>query len=567
MKMEEKRYRSGILSNGLDKAGGRALLYALGLTDEDLKKPFIGVVNSWNEMHPGHKHLRDLAQAVKEGILAAGGVPFEFNTISICDGITQGHLGLCYVLPSREIIADSVELMAQSQQLDGMVFLSGCDKIVPAMAMAAGRVNIPSVFLTGGPMLPGFYKGRYLVGAWEVREAAGKLTAGELSQKEYDEMERSVCPTLGSCAMMGTANTMSCLMEVLGLTVPGCATTHAVYADKIRQARQSGTLVMDLVKKDIKPRDIITAESFANAIVVDMAIGGSSNSLLHIPAIAGEFDITVTADDFENTSRRTPHLVDVKPSGKYSFLDFDRAGGIPAVMKELGDRYLKLDAKTVNGKSWREILPDFENRDPQVITTLDNPLHPEGSLAILKGNLAPEGAVVKQSGVVAKMHAHTGPARVFDCQEAVVEAIYHGKINHGDVIVIRYEGPKGGPGMREMLSATSALMGFGLGDSTALVTDGRFSGATRGPCIGHVAPEAAVGGPIGLVQDGDMITIDIPKRSLSLHVADDEMVRRKAAWKPIAPKVDSKYLRRYSRQVGSVWEGAVLKDPKDLSTI
>lgn len=541
-------------------------MYALGLIDEDLKKPFIGVVNSWNEMHPGHKHLRDLAQAVKEGILAAGGVPFEFNTISICDGITQGHVGLCYVLPSREIIADSVELMAQSQQLDGLVFLSGCDKIVPAMAMAAGRVNIPSVFVTGGPMLPGFYKGRYLVGAWEVREAAGKLTSGEISQSEYDEMERSVCPTLGSCAMMGTANTMSCLMEVLGLTVPGCATTHAVYANKIRQAKQSGMLVMDLVKKDIKPRDIVTAESFANAIAVDMAIGGSSNSLLHIPAIASEFDLTVTADDFENTSRRTPHLVDVKPSGKYSFLDFDRAGGIPAVIKELGEKYLKLDAKTVNGKTWREILPDFENRDTQVITTLDKPLHPEGSLAILKGNLAPEGAVVKQSGVVPQMHVHTGPARVFDCQEEVVAAIYNGKINHSDVIVIRYEGPKGGPGMREMLSATSALVGFGLGDSTALVTDGRFSGATRGPCIGHVAPEAAVGGPIGLVKDGDLITIDIPKRSLTLHVDEDEMKRRKAAWKPIPPKVDSKYLRRYSQQVGSVWKGAVLRDPKDLST-
>lgn len=560
--MEEKHYRSGILSNGLDKAGGRTLLNALGLIDEDYKKPFIGVVNSWNEMHPGHKHLRDLAQAVKDGILAAGGVPFEFNTISICDGITQGHVGMCYVLPSREVITDSIELMAQSQQLDGLVFLAGCDKIVPGMAMAAGRINIPAVFVTGGPMLPGFFRGRYLAGAWEVREAAGKLRSGEITQKDYDEMEKSVCPTVGSCPMMGTANTMSCLMEALGLSVPGCGTTHAVYAKKIRQAKESGMLVVDLVKKDIKPRDLVTAESFANAITVDMAIGGSTNSLLHLPAIAGEFGLTVTPDDFEKTSRRTPHLVDVKPSGKYSLIDFDMAGGIPAVIKELGEKYLHLNAKTVNGKSWREILQDFENYNTQVITTVDKPLHQEGSLAILKGNLAPEGAVVKQSAVVLQMHVHTGPARVFDCQEKVIEAIYTGKITKGDVIVIRYEGPKGGPGMREMLSATSALVGFGLGDSTALVTDGRFSGATRGPCIGHVAPEAAAGGPIGLVREGDLITIDIPNRSLSVNITEEEMAERRKSWKPISPKVDSKYLRRYSHQVDSVWRGAVLKDPE-----
>jgi len=560
--MKEKIYRSGELTNGLEKAGGKALLDALGLVDTDYEKPFIGVVNSWNEMHPGHKHLRELAQSVKDGVLAAGGVPFEFNTISICDGITQGHVGMCYVLPSREIITDSIELMAQSQRLDGLVFLAGCDKIVPAMAMAAGRLNIPAVFVTGGPMLPGIYKGKELAGAWEVREAAGKLKAGEMKQKEYDEMVRSSNPSVGSCPMMGTANTMSCMMEILGLSLPGSATTHAVYAKKYREAKESGALVVELVKKDIKPRDIVTAESFTNAITVDMAIGGSTNSILHIPAIASEFDITVTADDFENISRSTPHLVNVKPSGKYSMHDFDKAGGIPVVIKELGDKYLNLEAKTVNGQSLRQIIAEVENYNTEVITTVANPLHREGSLAILKGNLAPEGAVVKQSAVAAKMQNHTGLARVFSSQEDVVEAIYQGMIKEGDVIVIRYEGPKGGPGMREMLSATSALVGFGLGDTTALITDGRFSGATRGPCIGHIAPEAAAGGPIGLVEDGDLITIDIPNRSLTLHVQDDELNKRKAAWRPIKTKVDSKYLRRYSQLVESVWKGAVFKDPQ-----
>lgn len=560
--MADKPYRSGMLTNGLEKAGGRALLNALGLIDQDYQKPFIGVVNSWNELHPGHKHLRDLAQAVKDGILAAGGVPCEFNTISICDGITQGHTGMCYVLPSREIITDSIELVAQAQQLDGLVFLAGCDKIVPAMAMAAGRLNLPCVFVTGGPMMPGIYKGQELAGAWQVREAAGKLRAGEITQKEYDEMEKSVCPTLGSCAMMGTANTMSCMMEALGLSLPGSATTHAVYAEKYRQAKESGLLVVELVKKDTKPRDFVTAASFANALTIDMAIGGSTNSLLHIPAIAAEFGLNVTAEQFEATSRNTPHLVNVKPSGKYSMFDFDRAGGVPAVIKELGAKYLDLDAKTVNGQTLREVIADAENYNTAVITTVANPLHEEGSLAILKGNLAPEGAVVKQSAVADEMQKHTGPARVYDCQEDAEAAIYQGKINRGDVIVIRYEGPKGGPGMREMLAATTALMGFGLGSSTALITDGRFSGATRGPCIGHIAPEAAAGGPIGLVMDGDMITIDIPNRVLVLQVSDEELARRKANWQPVKPKVDSKYLRRYSQQVESVWKGAVFKDPQ-----
>lgn len=557
--MDNKGYRSGILSDGLSKASGRTLLNSLGLVDEDYEKPFIGIVNSWNEMHPGHKHLRDLAQAAKDGVLAAGGVPFEFNTISICDGIAQGHLGMCYSLPSREIIADSIELMAQAQSLDGLVLLSGCDKIVPGMAMAAGRINIPSVFVTGGPMLPGFFKGKFLSGGWEVREAVGKLKKGEMTEKELTEMEKSVCATLGSCPMMGTANTMSCLMEVLGLAIPGCGTAHAVYAKKIRQAKESGILVMTLVTSNIKPRDIVTREALNNALTVNMAIGGSSNSLLHLPAIASEFGMTITADDFEKVSRSTPHLVNVKPSGKFSMIDFDMAGGIPAVIKELGEERLNLDVKNVNGKSWREILPEYENFNQDVIAPLDRPLHREGSLAILKGNLAPEGSVVKQTAVVPKMQKCTGPARVFNIMEDVVEAIYAGKINHGDVIVICYEGPKGGPGMREMLSATGSLIAFGLGETTALVTDGRFSGATRGPCIGHVSPEAAVGGPIGLVRDGDLITIDIPNRGLFLHVSDEELAERRKKWNPLPPKVESSYLRRYRDHVGNVWSGAVLR--------
>lgn len=559
--LKDNKYRSGILTNGLERASGRTLMNALGIVDEDYKKPFIGVVNSWNEMHPGHKHLRELAQSVRDGILAAGGVPFEFNTISLCDGITQGHLGMCYVLPSREIIADSIETVAEAQSLDGLVFLAGCDKIVPAMAMAAGRINVPSVFVTGGPMMPGFFKGKFLSGGWEVREAGGKLRSGEITQKEYTEMEKSVCATLGSCPMMGTANTVSCLMEVLGLTVPGCGSAHAGFAKKNRQAKESGALVVDLVNKNILPSDIVTKASLQNAVVASMAMGGSSNALLHLPAIASEFGMTITADEFEAISRNTPHLVNVKPSGTYSMIDFDMAGGVPTVMKELGEKYLNLDVKTVNGQTWREILPEYSNYNTDVIRPTDNPMHKEGSLAILKGNLAPEGAVVKQTAVVPKMHQHTGPARIFNIEEDVVQAIYDGKISHGDVIVIRYEGPKGGPGMREMLTATGTLVGFGYGETTAIVTDGRFSGATKGPCIGHVSPEAAVGGPIGLVQDGDQITIDIPKRSLTLHVSEEELTERRKSWQPHPCKVDSKYLRRYSACVESVWKGAVLRDP------
>ncbi len=554
-----KPFRSSAVVDGIDRAAMRAHLKACGLLDCEMDKPFIGIVNTFNEMHPGHRHLRELAQAAKDGVRIAGGAPFEFCTISICDGISQGHVGMCYVLASREIIADSIEVVAQAQQLDGLVLLASCDKIVPAVLMAIGRLDIPCVVVTGGPMLPGKFMGRDIA-IYEMREAASELQSGKMTQEEFDEMEDCVCPTSGSCSMMGTANTMSCFAESLGLTIPGCSTTHAVFSKKLREAKESGMAAVELVKAGTKPSDIVTKASFENAMVVNMAIGGSTNSLIHIPAIAGEFGFEVTAADFERVSRATPHLVGVKPSGKLSLWEFDQAGGVPAVMKELGPERLDLSARTIIGKSWGEIIRTKRNKNPGHVRPLSNPVHAEGSLAILTGSLAPEGAAVKQTAVVPAMLKHTGPARVFDSQEDATDAMYAGTINKGDVIVIRYEGPKGGPGMREMLVATTALMGLGLGDSTALVTDGRFSGGTRGPCIGHVAPEAAEGGPIALVHDGDRISIDIPGRALTLHVDEAELATRKLAWKPIPPKVNSKYMNRYRKLVGSVWKGAILAE-------
>jgi len=552
-----KKYRSSVVVDGVDRAGMRAHLKACGLLDEELEKPFIGIINTFNEMHPGHRHLRELAQAAKDGVRSAGGVPFEVNTISICDGLTQGHVGMCYVLASREIIADSIEVVVQAQQLDGIIIIASCDKIVPAGLMAIGRLNIPSVFVTGGPMLPGKFQGRDLA-IYEIREAAGLVQNGKMSQEEFEEMEDCICPTSGSCSMMGTANTMSCVAEIMGLAIPGSSTTHAVYSKKFREAKQSGMIVVDLVEQNIKPKDIVNQKTMQNALAVTMAIGGSTNSTIHLPAIAQEFDLKITPEDFENTSKNTPHLVGVKPSGNYTLYDFDLAGGIPVVIKELGDQYLDLDVMTIMGRSWRTIIEKTANRNPDVITTSKTPLHQQGSLAILKGNLARIGAVVKQSAVVPSMHKHTGPAKVYNSQEDAVDAMFEGKIEHGDVIVLRYEGPKGGPGMREMLVATTVLMGLGLGETTALVTDGRFSGGTRGPCVGHIAPEAAECGPIALIEDGDMITIDIPERKLDLHVSDEILEKRKQNWKPMPIKVESKYLSRYSKLVGSVWEGALL---------
>ena len=555
-----EKIRNGEMTEGLANAGNRVLLYALGIGSEEMHKPFIGVINSWSEMHPGHKHLRELAAAVKEGILAGGGQPFEFNTIALCDGITQGHKGMCFVLPTRDLICDSVELLAEGNRLDGLVMLASCDKIVPAMAMAAGRLNIPAVIVTGGPMMPGYYHGRQLAGAWEVREAAGKLANGEISEAEYTEMEQCDCTMVGSCPMMGTANTLSCLMEPLGLSLPGCGTVHAVQADKLRYARESGKLIMRLVAEKRVPRDYIGKASFMNMMRVSAAIGGSTNTFLHIPAIARAFGVTIEPEDFNRIGDTTPYLACTKPSGKYTLWDMHLAGGVPAVMKELGEQYLDLSCQAVTGQTWAELLPAFpESRNTEVIHKADSPVAPQGGLIVLKGNLAPEGAGLKRTAVAPSMWVHSGPARVFEREAAAIEAIKSGKIEKGDVIVIRYEGPKGGPGMREMLNATTTLMGFGLGESCALVTDGRFSGASRGPCIGHVSPEAAEGGPIALVRDGDMIAIDLYQKTLTLEVNDEELETRRKDWQPIPPMVDSSYLNRYAKSVSSCWSGAVLE--------
>lgn len=562
--MEEeiiKNYRSSVITEGDGpvSVGARTLLYSLGIDKEEMDKPFIGIANSWNEMHPGHKHLREVATAAKEGVLAAGGQPFEFNTISLCDGITQGHKGMCYVLPSRDLITDSIEIMAEGHRLDGLVLIASCDKIVPAMAMAAGRLNIPSVIVTGGPMMQGYFNGKPFTGAWEVREAAGKVAHGEMCREDYELMERSVCSGIGSCAMMGTANTMSCLMEPLGLSMPGCGTVHATQAEKLRIARKSGKQVIKMLNENICPRDYITYESIINTIKVCAAIGGSTNSLIHLPAIANAFGFTLNPEIFDEIGQKTPYLANVKPSGEYSLWDMEQAGGIMAVMAELGESHLDFNQISVTGQIWREVLKNKKSLNKKVIGTLEKPIHETGGLAVLKGTLAPVGSVVKITAVHPNMMVHKGPAKVFDNESLVVEAIITGKIENGDVIVIRYEGPKGGPGMREMLTATSTLMGYGFGETTAIVTDGRFSGASRGPCVGHIAPEAADGGPIALVKDGDIISIDIPNRVLNLEVSPEELKKRRKEWKYDSLKIEGYYLNRYTKLVNSVWKGAILE--------
>ncbi|MDI9391388.1 MAG: dihydroxy-acid dehydratase [Synergistota bacterium] len=552
--------RSSELVNGIDRAGHRAHLRGIGLIDKDMSRPFIGIANSFNEMHPGHMHLRRLAEAVKTGVLLGGGIPFEFNTIAICDGLAQGHEGMCYVLPSREIIADSIEVMAQAQRLDGLVCIGGCDKIVPGMLMAMARLPIPTMMLTGGPMLPAKFRGEDKA-IYEVREASGLWSRGLLTDEEFKEFEECVIPGPGSCAMMGTANTMSVVAEALGLTLPGCATIHAVDSKKTRIAKETGMRIVELVMENVGPASrFLTMEAFENAIRVAMSVGGSTNSLLHIPAIAREVGLRITPEDFERISRQTPYLAKIKPSGKHTLKDLDSAGGVPAVMKELLELgLLHADVRGVSGLSVLEIASRARNRNQEVIKKANEPYAPSGSLAILKGSLAPNGAVVKQTAVSEKMLVFAGRARVFESEEASIEAMRSGAVKPGDVVVIRYEGPKGGPGMREMLTATTTLMGMGLGESVALVTDGRFSGSTRGPCVGHVSPEAAAGGPIAFVKDGDEILIDIPARRLDLLVDAKEMAKRNAAWQPPELKVRSGYLARYSRSVSSADEGAVLK--------
>lgn len=550
--------RSKELYDGLERAAHRALLYSVGFTEEDFGKPLVAVVNSWNEIVPGHIHLRSLAEAVKGGIREGGGIPMEFNTIAICDGLCQGHIGMSYPLPSREVIADSIELMVESHRFDAMVMICSCDKIVPAHIMAALRIDIPSIIVTGGPMYPGKYKEFEGITLSSMREFIGKVKVGEISYEELAEIERCALPGPGSCAMMGTANTMSCIAEAMGMTLTGCGTSHATSSEKLRIARKSGLRIIQMVEEGLTPDKIVTEEAITNATAVAMALGGSTNMALHIPAIAHERGIAFPLEMFDEISRNTPHLCDIRPSGKYPMSSLEDAGGIPAVMKEL-EGTLELNVLTVTGRTMAENIQKAQVLDRDVIRPISSPVHPEGSLAILKGNLAPNGAVVKQAGVHEKMMVHRGPARTFNSMEDAVDALMDDKVKGGEVMVIRYEGPKGGPGMREMHMVTSILMGMGLGDKVALVTDGRFSGSTRGPCIGHISPEAAEGGPIALVEEGDMIEIDIPKRTLRLLVSDEELSRRAEHFTPMKKEARGA-LRRYSLLAESADKGAVLSE-------
>ncbi len=552
--------RSDNIKKGLERAPHRSLLKAVGLTDEEMSFPFIGVVNSWNEIIPGHIHLDKLAEAVKAGIRIAGGVPFEFNTIGICDGIAMGHEGMKNSLPSREIIADSVELMVEAHRFDGMVMICSCDKIVPGHLMAAGRLDLPTIVVTGGPMMPGIV-GDKPQDVISLFEAVGARRSNKLTEQELLNLEDCACCGAGSCAGLFTANTMACVAEALGLSLPGCATAHAVDAKKMRIAKQSGMKIIELVEKGITARRIVTQESLNNAIRIDMAIGGSTNTALHLPAIASDFGLPLLLSRFDEISRDTPHLINLRPGGNQYLIDFERAGGVPAVMLRLQSK-LNLDVMTVTGKRLEENLSEYIIMNPraneEIIATIDSPVHTEGGIAVLHGSLAPRGSVVKQTAVSQKMLKHSGNARVFEGEEEAMAAIMGNKIKPGDCVVIRYEGPKGGPGMREMLSPTAAIAGMGLIDSVALITDGRFSGGTRGLSIGHVSPEAAEGGPIAFVQDGDEIEIDIPNRVLNLVLRQEELDKRRKTWKPPAPRVTKGYLARYQKQVSSADMGAVV---------
>jgi len=549
--------RSDAVKVGVERAPHRALLKALGVSDTELKKPFIGVVNSYTNIIPGHTHLNQVADAVKAGVVSAGGVPFEFNTIGICDGIAMGHNGMRYSLPSRELIADSVEVMVQAHRFDGIVLITTCDKITPGMLMAAARLNIPAIMVTGGPMLSGFYKGKK-VGTDSMFEAIGKVAAGKMTEEELKCLEDVACPGCGSCNGMFTANTMACVTEALGMSLPGCATPPAVSAERLRVAKATGERVVGLVKEDLKPRDILSPESFENAIMVDMALGGSTNTVLHVTAIANEAGVDLPLSTFDKLSRRVSHICSMIPSGPYDMKELDEAGGIPAVMKQL-ENTLNLNAATVTGKTVKENMASAVVLNLEIIRPLDNPVHKEGGIAVLTGNLAPDGSVVKAAGISANMMVHQGPAKIFDSEEDAMKAIMNKKIQKGDVVVVRYEGPKGGPGMREMLSPTATIAGMGLSESVALITDGRFSGATRGPCIGHVAPEAAVGGTIGLLEEGDIIEIDVPKRKLGVKLSDEELAKRAKSWTAKEPNVKTGYLARYSQLVQSAHKGSVLK--------
>ena len=550
--------RSDTIKKGLHRAPHRSLLRACGVTDDDMDKPFIGVANSFTDIVPGHVHLNSLAQAVKIGIKNAGGIAFEFNTMAICDGIAMNHDGMRYSLASREIVADTVESMAMAHQFDGLVLIPTCDKIVPGMLMAAARLDIPSIVVTGGPMLPGEFKGKS-VDLIHVYEAVGAVSAGKMSEKDIYDLEKCACPGPGSCAGLFTANTMACITEAIGMSLPYCATAHAVANKKLLLARESGEKILELIEKDITPSQIMTQKAFENAVAVDLALGGSTNTTLHLPAIASELldnGVVVNLDLFDDLSRKIPNITSIRPSGIHSMLDLDKAGGIPGVLKSLETK-LAMNVLTCTSQSLGENIKDSKILDESVIRSIDNPIHSEGGIAILKGNLAPKGSVIKQGAVDPDMMFHEGPAKVYNSEEESVDAIFNGKVKEGDVVVIRYEGPKGGPGMREMLNPTSAISGMEI-KSVALITDGRFSGGTRGPCVGHVSPEAMAGGPISAVKDGDIIKIDISNRILEIKLSDDEIKNRiKDVVKPDRKVKGS--LAKYMKLATSADEGAILR--------
>ena len=544
---------------GSAQAPHRSLFNALGFTQEEMQRPMVGIVSSYNEIVPGHMNLDKIVEAVKMGVAMAGGTPVVFPAIAVCDGIAMGHIGMKYSLVTRDLIADSTECMALAHQFDALVMVPNCDKNVPGLLMAAARINVPTVFVSGGPMLAGHVKGQKR-SLSSMFEAVGAQAAGKMTEEDVIEFEQKVCPTCGSCSGMYTANSMNCLTEALGMGLSGNGTIPAVYSERLKLAKHAGMAVMELYRRNICPRDIITKESIINALTVDMALGCSTNSMLHIPAIAHEIGFDFDIAMANEISERTPNVCHLAPAGPTYMEDLNEAGGVYAVMKQLADKgLLNTGCMTVTGKTIGENIANSVNRNPEVIRTMDNPYSVTGGLAVLKGNIAPDGSVVKRSAVAQNMLTHEGPARVFDCEEDAISAIKGGKIVPGDVVVIRYEGPKGGPGMREMLNPTSAIAGMGLGESVALITDGRFSGASRGASIGHVSPEAAVGGPIALIEEGDIISIDIPNVSLNVKVSEEELNARRAKWQPREPKVTTGYLARYEKMVTSGDKGAVLK--------
>ena len=554
--------RSDAVKTGTQQAPHRSLFNALGMTKEEMERPLVGIVCSYNEIVPGHMNLDKIAQAVKLGVAMAGGTPVMFPAIAVCDGIAMGHIGMKYSLVTRDLIADSTEAMALAHQFDALVMIPNCDKNVPGLLMAAARINVPTVFVSGGPMLAG-HLNEHKTSLSSMFEAVGAYAAGKLTEEGLTECENKTCPTCGSCSGMYTANSMNCLTEVLGMGLKGNGTIPAVYSERIRLAKHAGMQVMEMYRRNIRPRDIMTKEALLNALTVDMALGCSTNSMLHLPAIAHEIGWDFDISFANEISAKTPNICHLAPAGPTYMEDLNEAGGVYAVMNELNKKgLLHTECMTVTGKTVGENIKDCVNLNPEVIRPIDNPYSTTGGLAVLRGNLAPDGSVVKRSAVVAEMMVHEGPARVFDCEEDAIAAIKGGKIVEGDVVVIRYEGPKGGPGMREMLNPTSAIAGMGLGSSVALITDGRFSGASRGASIGHVSPEAAVGGPIALVEEGDIISINIPELKLELKVSDEELAARKAKWQPREPKVTTGYLARYAAMVTSGNRGAILEVPK-----